>query len=96
MLGYPSIFKFGEDPSCPAMGVGKDDALYLRSVQEGLNGMIESVADDAAQTYSGVTSYVDVYTPSAGHTACDLPVVRWLEPIVPVNAAAPTTRTSAA
>jgi len=89
VLGYPSIFKFGADPSCPAMGVGKDDALYLRSVQEGLNGMIESVADDASHSYSDATGYVDVYTPSAGHTACDLPVVRWLEPIVPVNAAAP-------
>ncbi|MEN3271789.1 MAG: hypothetical protein V7636_550 [Actinomycetota bacterium] len=89
VLGYSSIFKFGDDPSCPAMGVGKDDAIYLRSVQEGLNGMIESVADDAAQTYSDAASYVDVYTPSEGHTACDLPVVRWLEPIVPVNAAAP-------
>lgn len=89
VLGYPSIFKLGDDPSCPAMGVGKDDALYLRSVQEGLNAMIESVADDAAQTYGDATTYVDVYAPSAGHTACDLPLVRWLEPIVPVNAAAP-------
>jgi lysophospholipase L1-like esterase len=89
VLGYPSIFKFGDDPSCPAMGVGKDDALYLRSVQEGLNAMIQSVADDDAQPYSDAASYVDVYAPSAGHTACDLPVLRWVEPIVPVNAAAP-------
>jgi lysophospholipase L1-like esterase len=90
VLGYPGIFKVGvDDPSCPAMGVGTEDARYLRSVQEGLNGMIESVADDATRAYSDATSYVDVYMPSAGHTACDLPVVRWIEPIVPVNAAAP-------
>jgi hypothetical protein len=90
VVGYSGIFKVGvDDPSCPAMGVGKEDAIYLRSVQEGLNAMIEAVADDAAQTYSSVTGYVDVYGPSAGHTACDLPLLRWVEPIVPVNAAAP-------
>ena len=90
VLGYPGIFKVGvDDPSCPAMGVGKDDAVYLRSIEEALDEKIESIAEDAGQPYSDVTSYVDVYAPSAGHTACDLPVVRWLEPIVPVNAAAP-------
>ena len=84
VLGYPGIFKIGPTASCPAMGVGEDDALYLRSVQEALNAMIESVAD----AEPGAT-YVDVYGPSAGRTACDLPVLRWVEPIVPVNAAAP-------
>lgn len=89
VLGYSGIFKIGPTASCPAMGVGEDDALYLRSIQERLNEMIRSVADDPAQTYSAVTRYVDVYGPSAGHTACDLPAIRWVEPIVPVNAAAP-------
>lgn len=84
VLGYSAIFKIGAEASCPAMGVGEEDAQYLRSIQEALNAMIESVADA-----SGVATYVDVYGPSAGHTACDLPVVRWLEPLVPVNAAAP-------
>jgi lysophospholipase L1-like esterase len=83
VLGYPGIFKFGPTASCPAMLVGEGDAQYLRGIQEALNGMI---ADQAAA--NGAT-YVDVFTPSAGKTACDLPVLRWIEPIVPVNAAAP-------
>ena len=65
------------------MGVGKDDAIYLRGIQEALNAMI------AEQAVANGAEYVDVYSPSAGKTACDLPVVRWVEPFVPVNAAAP-------
>jgi len=89
VLGYSGIFKIGPTARCAAMGVGEEDAQYLRSVQEALNAMIQSVAEEAGRSYSAVTSYVDVYGPSAGHTACDLPVIRWVEPIVPVNAAAP-------
>jgi hypothetical protein len=47
------------------------------------------VADSRRASYSRNAQYVDVYTPSAGHTACDLPALRWVEPIVPVNAAYP-------
>lgn len=86
LLGYPAIFRLGGagvPASCPAMGVGEEDAQYLRGIQEALNSMIASAA-----TAEGAT-YVDVYGPSAGRTACDLPAIRWLEPLVPVNAAAP-------
>ena len=83
LLGYSSIFRLGPVASCPAMGVGEEDAQYLRGIQEALNGMIEEAAA------IGGATYVDVYGPSAGRSACDLPALRWLEPIVPVNAAAP-------
>ena len=87
VLGYSGIFRIATpaDPtaSCPAMLVGEEDAHYLRGVQEALNAMI------AEQAAANGATYVDVYGPSAGKTACDLPVVRWLEPIVPANAAAP-------
>ena len=83
VLGYPSIFRIGPVASCPAMGVGEEDAQYLRGIQEALNGMIAATA-----TASGAT-YVDVYAPSAGRTGCDLPAVRWVEPLAPVHAAAP-------
>jgi hypothetical protein len=83
LLGYPSIFRLGPVASCPAMGVGEADAQYLRGVQEKLNGMVAQAATSAGATY------FDIYAPSAGRTACDLPVLRWVEPLVPVNAAAP-------
>lgn len=84
VLGYPGIFRVGPGPaSCPDMAVGESDAQYLRGVQESLNAMIRAAAEGNDATY------VDVYAPSAGRTACDLPVIRWVEPIVPVHAAAP-------
>lgn len=89
VLGYSGIFLIGPTASCPAMGVGEEDARYLRSIQEALNEMIRTVADAPDRTYSAATAYVDVYGPSAGHTACDLPGIRWVEPFVPLNAAAP-------
>ena len=83
VLGYPGIFKIGPQASCPAMGADESDAQYLRGVQEALNAMI------AEQAAANAATYVDIYGPSEGKTACDLPVLRWVEPIVPVNAAAP-------
>lgn len=83
LLGYPSIFRLGPVASCPAMGVGEADAQYLRGIQEQLNGMIATAAASTGATY------LDVYGPSAGRTACDLPALRWVEPLVPVHAAAP-------
>src|SRR5436190_4948685 len=44
VLGYPGIFMFGPTASCPAMLVGEGDALYLRGIQEALNGMIAEQA----------------------------------------------------
>jgi lysophospholipase L1-like esterase len=89
VLGYSGIFKIGDTASCEAMLVDENDAQYLRSIQEALNAMIEEAANAEELGYSDATTYVDVYGPSAGHTACDLPAIRWVEPIVPVNAAAP-------
>lgn len=89
VLGYSGIFRIGPTARCDAMGVGEDDAQYLRGIHEALNAMIESVASEDGHAHSDTTAYVDVYGPSAGHTACDLPAIRWVEPIVPVHAAAP-------
>lgn len=83
VLGYPSIFRHGEQASCPAMGYGEDDARYLRDVEEKLNAMIARVAKQNG------AEYVDTYGPSAGRTACDLPGFRWVEPLVPVQPAMP-------
>jgi lysophospholipase L1-like esterase len=83
VLGYSGIFRIGETASCPAMGVGEGDAQYLRGVHEALNAMLADQAD-----LNGAR-YLDVYGPSEGKTACDLPVLRWTEPLVPANAAAP-------
>jgi hypothetical protein len=35
------------------------------------------------------STYVGLYGPSVGHDACQLPGVRWVEPLVPLSPAAP-------
>ena len=56
---------------------------YLRDKEKELNAMLATQAAAAGATY------VDVYTPSIGHDACQLPGVRWVEPMVPLSPAAP-------
>jgi lysophospholipase L1-like esterase len=71
-------------PGCwPQVPVANGDVEYLRAKHKELNAML---ATQAGLNGAGV---VDAYTAGIGHDACQLPVVRWVEPAVPVNAAAP-------
>jgi lysophospholipase L1-like esterase len=71
-------------PGCyPQMPVADGDVPYIRAKQEELNAML------ATQAAANGAKLVDVYAASVGHSACALPGVRWVEPVVPVNAAAP-------
>jgi lysophospholipase L1-like esterase len=73
-----------EGPGCwPQMPVADDDVPYLRAKHQELNAML------AAQATANNAGVVDAYTAGIGHDACQLPVVRWVEPAVPVHAAAP-------
>jgi lysophospholipase L1-like esterase len=71
-------------PGCwPQIPVADADVPYLRAKHKELNQML---ADQAAAHGARL---VDAYTAGVGHDACTLPGVRWVEPAVPVNAAAP-------
>jgi lysophospholipase L1-like esterase len=71
-------------PGCwPQMPITDGDVPYVRAKQKELNAMV------AAQAAANGADLIDWYTASIGHDACQLPVVRWVEPVVPVNAAAP-------
>jgi lysophospholipase L1-like esterase len=71
-------------PGCwPQMPIAPEDVPYLRGIQKELNGML------ARQARANGARYVDAYTPSIGHDACQLPVSRWVEPAVPTTPAAP-------
>jgi lysophospholipase L1-like esterase len=71
-------------PGCwPQMPITDGDVPYVRAKQKELNAMV------AAQAAANGAQLIDWYTASIGHDACQLPVVRWVEPVVPVNAAAP-------
>ncbi|GLZ53114.1 SGNH/GDSL hydrolase family protein [Actinomycetospora sp. NBRC 106378] len=78
--GYLRILP-AEKGCYPIMPVAAGDVPYLNGIQGALN---DAVKRAAAKT--GVT-YLDVTAISTGHDACQLPGVRWVEPVVPVNAA---------
>jgi lysophospholipase L1-like esterase len=83
VVNYSAIFPH-KGPGCyPQMPVAKGDVPYLRAKQEELNQML------ATEAASNGAKLVDVYAASVGHDACALPGRRWVEPVVPANAAAP-------
>jgi hypothetical protein len=87
VVGYPDILP--EQPAdylkCrPVLPVATGDIPYLRDhVEKLLNRTIK----DRATAHRAV--YVDTYTPSIGHDACQAPTVRWVEPVAPAADAAP-------
>ena len=73
-----------QGPGCyPQIPVSDGDVPYVRSIQKRLNQML------AEQARANRATLVDAYTAGIGHDACKLPGIRWVEPVVPVNAAAP-------
>jgi hypothetical protein len=82
-VNYAAIMPDDGHGCWPQMPVTDGDAPYLSAKQKELNAMI------AAQAAANGAALVDWYTASIGHDACQPPVIRWVEPVVPVNAAAP-------
>jgi lysophospholipase L1-like esterase len=83
VVNYASILP-DEGPGCwPQMPVTDGDVPYVRAKQKELNAML------AAQATANGAELIDWYTASIGHDACKPPIIRWVEPVVPVNAAAP-------
>lgn len=82
VLGYPSILP-DTHPGCwPVIPIAPGDVPYLRDKHKELNAMLAAQAETAGATY------VDLYGPSVGHDACQLPGTRWVEPLVPLSPAA--------
>ena len=83
VVNYLPIFPEEGYGCWPQMPVAYADVPYLRAKHKELNQML---ADQAAA--NGAT-IVDAYTAGIGHDACQPPLLRYVEPMVPVNAAAP-------
>ena len=83
VVGYAAILPRSGNGCWPQVAIAWDDVPYLRATHEGLNAMLSEQAalNDA--------TYVDAYAASKGHDACRSWDVRWVEPIVPINPAAP-------
>jgi lysophospholipase L1-like esterase len=83
-VNYAAIFPERGSLGCwPQLPVADGDIAYLREKQKELNAMI------AAQAAANGAGLIDWYRASIGHDACKPPLIRWVEPLVPANAAAP-------
>jgi len=71
---------FGCWPSVP---MAFRDVPYLRAKEKELNAML------ATQAAANGAMFVEAYDPGIGHDACQLPGVRWVEPLAPASPAAP-------
>jgi GDSL-like Lipase/Acylhydrolase family len=83
VVDYAAILPETGSGCWPQVPLSFSDVPYLRQREKNLNAMLRTQA-----TANGAT-YVDDYTPSIGHDACKSSGTRWVEPLVPTNAAAP-------
>jgi hypothetical protein len=83
VVNYPAIFPETGYGCWPQMPLGFSDVPYLRSTEQRLNSMLATQAAGAGATL------VNWYAASIGHDACKGSSTRWVEPLVPGNAAAP-------
>jgi lysophospholipase L1-like esterase len=67
----------------PLVPVWAPDANYIQAKIDQLN----QVLSDAAAAHNA--SYVDIRTPGIGKDVCKSPSIRWVEPLIPLNLAAP-------
>jgi lysophospholipase L1-like esterase len=81
LVGYPDILPAGRHGCWPEVPFASGDIAYLRGVEKGLNRML------AAQAARHRAAYVDTYTGSIGHDACQRPGVKWVEGLVPTSVA---------
>lgn len=83
VVNYAAILP-DSGPGCwPQMPITEGDVPYVRAKEKELNAML------AQQAAANGAELIDWYTASIGRDACQPPVIRWVEPVVPVNAAAP-------
>jgi lysophospholipase L1-like esterase len=83
VLNYPAIFPETGFGCWPTLPLGFEDVPYLRSVEKNLNSML------ATQAAAHGATLVNWYSASIGHDACKSSSVRWVEPLIPGEPAAP-------
>jgi lysophospholipase L1-like esterase len=83
LVGYPDILPNTGDGCWPLVPFAFGDVPYLRGIEIDVNQMLASTA-----AANGAT-YVDTYTPTIGHDACQAQDVKDVEGLVPTSPAYP-------
>ena len=77
MVGYLDILPQTNTNCPPNIPYAPGDVGYLRGIEEYLNAML------AQQAGANTARYVDTYTPTIGHDACQLSPNEWVEGLTP-------------
>jgi lysophospholipase L1-like esterase len=83
LVGYPVILPNSGDGCWPLVPIAYGDVPYLRGVEKVLNSML------AAEAAANNATFVDTYTASIGHDACQPTGTKWVEGLIPTSLAAP-------
>jgi lysophospholipase L1-like esterase len=83
VVNYAAILPHSGPGCWPQMPITDGDVPYVRAKQVELNSML------ATEGAAAGAELIDWYAASVGHDACQPPAIRWVEPVAPVNAAAP-------
>ncbi len=83
VIAYEPILPETGSGCWPQVPLAWADVPYLRATEKRLNTMLANAAA------ANGARYVDTYTASIGHDACKSSSVRWVEPLIPGNTAAP-------
>jgi hypothetical protein len=83
VVNYPAIFPETGFGCWPQEPIGFGDVPYLRATEQRLDQML------ATQAAANGASVVDWYQASIGHDSCKSQTVRWVEPLIPGELAAP-------
>lgn len=82
VVGYPALLSRSDPAACVnTLGITAADAAYLDSEEELFNAELRTQAQAAGDVF------VDTYTPSLGHDACEPEDKRWIEPLFPASPA---------
>lgn len=80
VVGYPDVMP--QTGSCyAAIPIVTGDVAFINGLEKDLNAMLRTAAQQNGATF------VDTYTPSIGHDACQPAGVRWIEPFFGANGA---------
>ena len=83
VVNYPAIFPETGVGCWPQEPIGWGDVPYLRGTEQRLDQML------ATQAAANGATLVDWYKASIGHDSCKSLSVRWVEPLIPSELAAP-------
>jgi lysophospholipase L1-like esterase len=83
LVGYPDILPATGDGCWPLVPFAFGDVPYLRGIELAVNQML------AATAAANGARFVDTYTATIGHDACQAPAVKDVEGLIPASLAYP-------